>query len=342
MNKYQIILFFLVFNASLKVWADSDSKNNPPQAVREAMQDMMFVSSEYGEGSGFVIRDDKNRAVLVTAYHVVREVIGKPDQITVKDVHRKKLRVKKVLSYSKRMDIAFLELEHYDRKGLKMADSYFDENGGIFVLGAFWNELHLTKGIHFNSLSKKFFNIITDEDFYSMRGFSGGPVLNEHGEVMGMLFNGHIFYRFMNAGKAAYMEKLLKSPKNKNSAVNQIPYNLYNVQYVIGRSNAFFNKLNFQRLQAMSNEGSFNAQETLKRLDMGQLIKLGVGFSALGWFALGTIGLLQAETLEGMLWFVPQTAFFGYISYNYCSDVFTHFKIKLCPVFKRIKKYPFY
>lgn len=327
MNKYQIILFLLFFNTSFKVWADSGS-NNPPRVVMKAMQDVAFVSSEYGEGSGFVIRDDRNRAVLVTAYHVVREVIGKPDQITVEDAHQKNLRVKKVLSYSKRMDTVFLELESYGRQGLKLADSHFDESGRVFVLGAFLDQLRFTNGFDFNSSSKDFFNIITDEDFYSMSGFSGGPVLNERGEVMGMLFKGHKFYRYIYVVKSSYMKKLLRSSKNKNSAVNKMPYNLYNVQHLFFMSNAFLNKSNFRRLQTISNEGSANAQKTLKRLDAGQFIKLGVSVYFLGGASLGMAGLLQAETPVDFLLLAPLTASFGYLYFNYCADAFTHFMNK--------------
>ena len=326
MNKY-LLIFLLIFNTTLKVWADSNSKNNPPQAVMEAVQDVVFVSSEYGEGSGFIIRDDKNRAVLVTAYHIVREVIGKPNKITVKDAHRKQLTVKKVLSYSKRLDTVFLELESYDRKGLKLVDSHFDDSENIFVLGAFWNQLHLAHGVGFNNSSRDFIKIITDKDFYSMKGFSGGPVLNEYGEVMGMIFGGHIFYQYADVSKITSMKKVLESSKNKHSVVNLIPYNLYYIRYMV-RGSDFVKKTNFQRLQALSHKGSINAQKTLKRLDMGAFIKLSVSISLLPGLTMGAMGLLEAETLGDMLFFVPSTAFLGYLYFNYCAEAFTHFKNK--------------
>ena len=334
MNKYQLI-FLLVFNASLKVWGgDSDLKNNPPQAVMEALSSVVFVSSDYGGGSGFVIRDDKNRAVLVTAYHVVREVIGKPDQITLKDVHQKSLKVKKVISYSKRLDTVFLELENYNGQSLKLSDSHLDNGGNIFVLGAFLGQTHLTQGVGFNNSSRSFFNIMTDENFYRMKGFSGGPVLNERGEVMGLIFGGHLFYQYLDVSKSASMKKLLQSSKNKNSIVNLIPYNLYYIRYTV-KGNDFVKKSNFERLQVLSDKGSVNAQKTLKRLDMGAFIKLGVSMYFIPSLAVGAVGMLQAETLGDSLRFVPTTAFLGYLYLNYCAESFIHFKNK---ILSRIQK----
>ena len=338
MNKYQIILFLLVFSISFKVWADNDLKNTPPQAVREAMQDVVFILIHHpmrvGQGSGFIIRDDKDRAILVTAYHLLEGFIEKQYPVTVLDAYGKKLKIKKVLSYSTKIDTAFLELESYERKGLKLANSHFGDSGDAFVLGFFGNQRHLLKGAHLKTSSRDLFNIIIDRDFEIMGGFSGGPVLNEYGEVMGMLVSGHGLYKYANVVKNTNMRALLDSPNKKTSAIDQILYDFtYQIlpfRYLTGRGNIFSDKSNFQRLQAMSDEGSFNAQKILKELDKIQLAKLNVSVLSLAVFALGTSVLLQAETLSviDVLLVAPPTAFFGYASFNYCTDVLTHFKNK--------------
>ena len=365
MNKYQIFLFLLIFNTSLKVWADNYSKNNPPQAVKEAMQEVVFILKYYprydgyGAASGFIIRDDKNRAILVTAYHVLDSFIEEQYPIIVIDAYGKRLKVKKVLSYSTKIDTAFLELESYDRQGLKLDNSHFSDSGDAFVLGFFGNQRHLLNGANLKTSSKDFFNIIIDKDFDVMGGFSGSPVLNEYGEVMGVLVGGDHLYKYSYVVKNTNMKTLLDSPKKKTSAIDQILYEFQNhfFPFVIGRGNIFSNKSNFQRLQAMSNKGSFNAQKTLKHLDEIQLRQLGFGMFLFAGFAVGfaglpqefyeltyeltgvtvrrNVGLLQAETLRDILFLAPSTAFFGYTSFNYCADAFTHFKNK---ILSRIQK----
>ena len=161
---YKTLLLFLIFNMSLKTWGEDHSNNYPP-AVLEAKQDVVSISSDYGAGSGFIVRDNENKAILVTAYHVIRESMNALDRIKVKTIDKKRLKIKKILSYSVMLDTVFLELKDYDGKGLKFAtlssDTYEER---VFVLGVpFTKDIHYVDGMGFNNPSKKTLNVITTQ-----------------------------------------------------------------------------------------------------------------------------------------------------------------------------------
>ena len=277
----------------------------------------------------------------MTAYHLLQEFIEhpafteKPNVIIIINDHGKRLKVKKLMSYSTKMDTAFLELESYDRQGLKLTNSHFGDSKNIFVLGFFGSQRHLLTGANLKTSSKDFSNIIIDRDYETMGGFSGSPVLNEHGEVMGMLLRGNPAYGYGDLVKSSRMKNLLKSPKNKTSAVDQILYDSTNrLSYfwyflnTISRNNVFANKSNFQRLKTMADEGSVNAQQTLKHLDKIHFRKYIISLYGVVGVASGISGLMQVETLSNTLLIALSTAFFGHISFSYCADAFTHFKNK--------------
>ena len=329
---YKVILLLLVFNIPFIARSADSLKNNLPSVVLRAQQNVVSVLSEYGAGSGFIIRDDKNRAVLVTAYHVIRESMEKLGSIEVEDYSNQKLKIKRILSYSKMLDTVFLELENYDRKGLSFASSSSYDYERIFILGAFGGDPFMdlfphTTGVSFDAPAKKTFNIMMDTNFYRMKGFSGGPALNKDGEIIGMLSGGHLFYQYMYVIKSSSMKNLLEFPKNKNSAVNRVHYLLHNVSQGLG-NNGFLNRDRLLRLKDMADEGSENARKTLHRLDIGQFIKLGASIYFLNMFALGTFGLLHAEGPANAVFYSVYSLFFGSMSVNFCARAFTHFRNK--------------
>ena len=334
MNKYNItILFLLVFHLSLKaqIVDDSDSKTSLPPAVMEAKESIVLVSSIYGNGSGFIIRDNKNRMILVTAYHVIQESINTLDRIEVKDIHRKKLKIKQVLASSKMLDTVFLELEDDRTKGLKWAVSPSYNDDSVFILGVFQG-VHrdkplYTQGTSFNHPSRALLDIIysnTVVDVTTVKGFSGGPILNQEGEVIGMFLSGNILYKYIHSIKSSYMKDLLESPKNNSFAENMIPSYLLSSWHFF-RGNHFLRKSNLQRLQAMAEGGSSNARITLNRLDAGQLFKVVGSIAFLSGFTSAGIVLLQAEGMSGIVFVSAANLIFsGAMSYNYCARALTH------------------
>ena len=355
--KYKIILFVLTFYIPLKAYTN-DLKKTFPSAVLEAANSIVFINHKHGSGSGFIIKDESDRTFVVTAYHVVQEVIGKPDRLTLltpedgvqssiivigKPDHltlltpdRKQIKIKQVYSYSKILDTVFLEVENYEGKGLTFAHPSSYGSGDVFTLGSFIDQIRSIRGVDFNNPShRKTLNVITEENISNLRGFSGGPALNAKGEVIGMMSGGNRFYNYADVIKGSHIKNLLESPKGKTSAVNTLPYYYsYRVNQAL-RGNYFLDRSNFLRLDALAQTRSAEAQKTLTRLDIGQFIKLGISFYLLNMFAVGIESLSQAEGVGNLAYYSAYTFGSGYFSFDFCRKAFSHFRNKSTSIKQR-------
>ena len=269
---YRIILCLFLTHIALKVDASSFDDVNDSSSVEEGMQNVVAINSGNFYGSGFVIRDDKNnRWILVTAYHVVKNLLEKPNDIRVVSNSFNELKIKKMVSYSKMLDTAFFELESYNRKGLKFSSSPDYNHKKVFILGAPSHKFYQFKGESFDHPAKNNFNIIVDDSFPTiLSGFSGGPVLNENNEVIGMLSGGSNIYKNSIIVKSLYMERLLKFPKDKSFPSNQIPFFVYKLNNAFSGSDILLEVSNFIHLKRKNRQqGSLNAGKTLYGLAIG-------------------------------------------------------------------------
>ena len=142
--------------------------------------------SRFGMGTGFFISDQ----YIVTNYHVVKN----PDKINlyaytypfvIEDVE--------LIGYDELLDIAVLkikEVKRFDHEILEWAESKPELGNDVFALGhgmgQFWS---LTKGIISNlyrpNLETTFIHYY-QTDAVINQGNSGGPLLDEHGHVVGV------------------------------------------------------------------------------------------------------------------------------------------------------------
>ena len=163
-------------------------------------------------------------------------------------------------------------------------------------------------------------------------GYSGGPVLNEEGKVIGMYFLSDVFYAYSRGIKSSYMRQLLTSPKDKTSVLDPMLFILLNIKNRAFSGDPFLNRFNLLHLRSMVDEGSTNARVTLKRLDLGYLLKSGLGVLQLSTSVMAGTATLSAEEVASTVVFAPLSVGFGYLGVRSCAKVLTHLTNRVSPL----------
>ena len=159
-----------------------------------------------GNGSGFVVKDKKrNRFLILTAWHVMQSLLENPEQKIVHPPTKKQLIIKEVVAYSEKQDVFIGVLEDYTGRGLTLANSPNYNSNEMYILGFPNRRFAIHDGPGINSKATPFFGIITDTD-KDLGGGSGGPVLNNEGQVVGI----------HQAGDSIHISKALKSEHFKD------------------------------------------------------------------------------------------------------------------------------
>lgn len=145
--------------------------------------------------SGFVINED---GVIVTNYHVIEEKEGIEESGVFAVSHDgTTYAVSEILSASQSNDIAILKLETQGKK-LKALPLAEEELVGedVYMMGhPFSNTFFMTKGI----ISRKYISERSEEPKIAItaefgQGASGGPVVNEHGQIVGVVSATYMHY----------------------------------------------------------------------------------------------------------------------------------------------------
>ena len=179
----------------LEVPSAIGEKMTPSEIYRESMSKVIMLGRAYrcpkkckkihwSVASGVVIRSD---GIVVTNYHVVN---SEADTIMMAAMTRdgKMYAVREVLAANKKSDVAILKLE--GAEGLKAASIKVDEPvGNPVTVISHPNRRYflLTHGYvsryYFNKNRACFMNITAN---YA-KGSSGGPLFNNHGELIGLV-----------------------------------------------------------------------------------------------------------------------------------------------------------
>ncbi len=140
--------------------------------------------SRFAYGSGFIVSAD---GYVLTNNHVVE----KGDSITVTTIEGKEYRAKKIGSDSS-TDIAVLKIDGKNLPALALADSSAVEVGEwvLAVGNPFGLQASVTSGI-ISAKGRSDLDIVRVEQFFQTdaainMGNSGGPLVNLHGDVIGM------------------------------------------------------------------------------------------------------------------------------------------------------------
>ena len=160
---------------------DPDESGDPPGPNFEQFTPQI---PQYGMGTGFFI----NKIHVVTNYHVIKnfdllKVYGYSHPFAITDV--------KLVGYDEEVDIAVIEvMEQFDHDFLEWADEEPLIGDDVYALGHGVSQIwSLTKGIlsydYRPNPGTSFVHYI-QTDAVINAGNSGGPLMNEYGEVVGV------------------------------------------------------------------------------------------------------------------------------------------------------------
>ena len=208
-------------NSGVEITHTKLSKKTGNQMYHHLQKSTLYVGSSYlcdkcpnvhlSAASGFVIHED---GIIVTNYHVIapRDTI-KYDGLFAVDHEGTVYVVTEVLSASKANDLAILKV---DTKGTKLNALPLAETElvgeDVYMMGhPFKNTFFMTKGI----ISRKYVNSSKGQPRMTITaefglGASGGPVVNDSGEVVGVVSATRANYSGGSAKQKGDLQLLLK------------------------------------------------------------------------------------------------------------------------------------
>jgi len=175
----------------------------------------VYVHDKYGNdgsGSGFFI-DDKG--TFITNYHVIELA----DSISIELNTGAKYRVDKIINFSEKYDLAILKVDIAGNDYFEFADKVV-KGEKVYAIGSALGELNgsITGGI-VSSPSRKVGVIdCIQMDAAISNGNSGGPLVNEYGEVVGI--NSFSFTQGQSLNLAINAAMLDELPDARNFSVS--------------------------------------------------------------------------------------------------------------------------
>ena len=152
-----------------------------PAELDNAIAASVIVKSGGGHGSGFFISPD---GVLLTAYHVV----DGNEAIQIVTSEGKSLTAR-VVRWERSRDAAILKVDGYAGSCLPISQKLPEPGTEVFAIGSPLSEefkFSVSKGIVSGVRSGEN-GLVIQTDAGINAGYSGGPLVNNHGEVLGIL-----------------------------------------------------------------------------------------------------------------------------------------------------------
>ncbi|QDO95514.1 trypsin-like peptidase domain-containing protein [Formosa sediminum] len=207
-------------NSGVEIVHTMSEKKTGHEMYYHLQKSTLYIGSSYlcdqcpnvhlSAASGFVIHED---GVVVTNYHVIspKDTI-EYDGLFAVDYDGNVYVVTEILSASKANDLAILKVETNGKKltALPLADQEL-VGEDVYMMGhPFKNTFFMTKGI----ISRKFVNSKSSKPRISITadfgiGASGGPVVNDSGQVVGVVSATRSYYT-EGANRKGDLQLLLK------------------------------------------------------------------------------------------------------------------------------------
>ena len=177
------------------------NKNNPQNILQEFIPTVVYITTKTvdernGDGSGFIV---DNSGIIITCFHVVET--AKEINVILKD--GRKYPVVSIINYDPDADICFLKIGAINIPRVSLGDSDNIKAGQeIYCIGVPTGKGYaLSKGV---ILGQKDFNNFRWVIFTAsiVPGFSGGPLFNFQGQVIGLVSRGEEKFQYGNVALA--------------------------------------------------------------------------------------------------------------------------------------------
>ncbi len=135
--------------------------------------------AEYALGSGFVYSVDGK---IITNYHVIEDAYSA--QVTIDG---KSYPVEKLLSYDKTIDVAVLQINANNLPTIPVCDAELKTGGTVYAIGSSQGlTATISDGIISHAAREMDGVIYVQHNAAISSGNSGGPLVNEYGEIIGI------------------------------------------------------------------------------------------------------------------------------------------------------------
>lgn len=196
-----------------------------------------MVKTPSGLGSGFFINDD---GYLITNYHVIeRETAITVSIFNKRDsgYERKELTKVRIVALHPVRDLALLQIDAEEAKGLHIKSVVFAEDDGVDVgslVFAIGNPLGLERSVSQGIVSSRTRSIgylrFIQTDAAINPGNSGGPLFNARGEVVGVACAGHAMFAGLAFGIP--VQELIYFLENKETYLYDSSFPQNGVKYL--------------------------------------------------------------------------------------------------------------
>ena len=260
-KKVLVLVGFLVLGCLISYAQDGTTEKNAAQHDivqfgKDATVILVVRTADgvLGSGSGFFIRQD----LIATNIHVVAGIYGKTISCIAKLVNQPiEYTIKGVMASDPEHDLVILKVDGESKNVLPLGDSdsvFLDEE--VFAIGTHGNNTpgEIVKG----TISR------IDPDYFRMQatlspGYSGGPLLNEAGTVIGVCVEGGKIKNHGYVIPSNHLRKLLQ-----DMPAEEIPFEIWRKERFI-RAYAIV-KQGDEKRKAGDIKGAFEAYDTAIQL----------------------------------------------------------------------------
>lgn len=201
---WNIVLTFFLFNNNPKQTTITEENvygisTDLTEVAQDSYTSVVSVRTSYGKQSGFIYKQENDKAYIVTTYHG----IGKDNAVSITFANNKTY-TGTVEGFDYLYDIAVISIESpYKLNVVKCGDNEYIKNGEFIININSSNSKDITNDVSLGIVSNKLINIediITyDKQNYNVKkevinlslqsseGNSGSPIFNMKSEVVGMI-----------------------------------------------------------------------------------------------------------------------------------------------------------